>query len=97
MASGSIAKPPFDFFNFPTGQQISGVNLNNYKSTGIWSCAGNITNGPGSNYGVLICFYVNATSSIQIYLPSGANNIYYRRYSSDGWGSWQKVSMTSVS
>lgn len=69
---------------------IRNIDLNDYKTSGVYYCAGGLTNKPGgNNYGALIVYGNGSDFARQTFYPvSEGQNIYSRAYYNSSWSSW---------
>lgn len=86
----------FNLFSFPANASVSGADLNNYKSSGIWYInGGSPSHTPTGSYGILIVFPAG-TTIIQIYFPAGSDYFCTRRCVSNTWTNWFKHLGTQI-
>lgn len=76
---------------------IRNIDLNDYKASGVYYCAGGLTNRPGgNNYGALIVYGNGLDFVRQIFYPvSEGQNVYTRAYYNAAWSSWYRITGTS--
>lgn len=73
-------------------------DLNDLKKTGIYFCGTSMTNLPTSGRGGIVIVGSNnsQTNVWQVYVESGTNGLYLRRYGSSAWTSWSKTDFDAI-
>lgn len=79
----------FDITTFPKADHIqSNIDLNGFRGGDVWYINGNVTNGPGPNYGILFVFKMTDTMLRQLFIAQGSDEIYTRRLYNNAWLPW---------
>ena len=94
--SGNITV--YDSTKYPHTKYTSTSDVNNIKTTGIYSCAVAMTNAATSTHGTLIVDF-NVGTPYQIWIPDNSNTHYKRSYntSSSSWNAWGSTLANSIS
>lgn len=97
MATGTVGKTPFDLTLFPQATNTySGVDLNNFRNSGVYRFSGSLTHSPSGNFGKMVVLAGSTSDCRQIYFPDGVNELYTRRYYGNAWQHWFAYSGTDT-
>jgi len=89
--NGKISK--WDYPN--DGHILTGEDLNNIMSSGVYRLSGNITNSAYGNYGVLVVYASGNTAVRQIQYTENPDDVYTRIYYSSSWTTWKKIAFAT--
>lgn len=82
--------------NWLIGSRINNVDLNDYKTTGVYYFGTNLTNAPKT---FMYCLVVGSGSEPVFQLGfnmGGTINMYFRVFANNAWSDWNLVTSSSV-
>ena len=73
------------------------LDLNNYKTTGIYHCTASMTNAPLTNHGTVVVDW-NVGTKYQLYFPDNQNTAYKRTWNAtdSAWNAWTQWKFTDT-